>query len=377
MDGFQGKEVDVVLFSCVRAPSSASGGHGHGHGNGGCGGIGFLADQRRMNVAITRARLSLVVIGNARRLSSDGNWRALVEHAASSERVMESRAGDGGEEICARLEARAAPAAKRRPKGQDGNRRVRRSPPDVRSTYDGGAAAHGDDLQPTKKRVEATRVQRGSTGGHPQEGDRTAARSPLHRSRDADIEGRRQADDGAGGIGRQPKPARRPSADGETRSPPTPGEDLAGRDRDRTPTQQGVGATAVTAGASAVADSKRRAGGGERSQKRLRVAGSQPARGGLGESGGGNGGSGGRGTGSAKRVPTSALPNSSRPVNKGFLAGLLGSLTANAEGIASGKDHAFRQGLRGGEVSEQPYYYIMTPAPLPLIPNGLFMCTRN
>lgn len=43
--GLQGKEADVVIFSCVRArdPGSSSS-------------IGFLADVRRMNVALTRAR---------------------------------------------------------------------------------------------------------------------------------------------------------------------------------------------------------------------------------------------------------------------------------------------------------------------------------
>lgn len=39
----QGKEADVVIFSCVRASSEASK-------------IGFLADVRRMNVGLTRAR---------------------------------------------------------------------------------------------------------------------------------------------------------------------------------------------------------------------------------------------------------------------------------------------------------------------------------
>ncbi|CAM9989844.1 unnamed protein product, partial [Hapterophycus canaliculatus] len=89
VDGFQGREVDVVLFSCVRAPASPynAAGHGgyNGRGGGGSGGIGFLADRRRMNVAITRAKRSLIVLGNARRLSSDSTWKALVDHARSHE----------------------------------------------------------------------------------------------------------------------------------------------------------------------------------------------------------------------------------------------------------------------------------------------------
>ena len=45
----QGREKDVVIFSCVRANASK--------------GIGFLADYRRMNVALTRARASMLVRG--------------------------------------------------------------------------------------------------------------------------------------------------------------------------------------------------------------------------------------------------------------------------------------------------------------------------
>lgn len=45
----QGKEADVVLFSCVRAHDGGpEGGRGRG--------VGFLADVRRMNVGLTRAR---------------------------------------------------------------------------------------------------------------------------------------------------------------------------------------------------------------------------------------------------------------------------------------------------------------------------------
>ncbi|KAL0045065.1 hypothetical protein WJX82_006977 [Trebouxia sp. C0006] len=51
VDGFQGKEADVVLFSCVRAHDAGSGERGRG--------VGFLADVRRMNVGLTRARRSI------------------------------------------------------------------------------------------------------------------------------------------------------------------------------------------------------------------------------------------------------------------------------------------------------------------------------
>ncbi|KAL0092760.1 hypothetical protein J3Q64DRAFT_1633897, partial [Phycomyces blakesleeanus] len=69
VDGFQGQEKDIIIFSCVRAGSSRS--------------IGFLADVRRMNVGLTRAKCSLFVLGNAPALMRSQYWRDLVEDAYS------------------------------------------------------------------------------------------------------------------------------------------------------------------------------------------------------------------------------------------------------------------------------------------------------
>jgi senataxin len=73
VDGFQGREKDIVIFSCVRSHDPQSGRNG----------IGFLSDVRRMNVAITRAKSSLYVIGNDNTLESNSDWKDFVEHVKS------------------------------------------------------------------------------------------------------------------------------------------------------------------------------------------------------------------------------------------------------------------------------------------------------
>ncbi|XP_077213886.1 uncharacterized protein LOC143848744 isoform X3 [Tasmannia lanceolata] len=63
VDAFQGQERDVIIMSCVRASNH---------------GVGFVADIRRMNVALTRARRALWVMGNANALMQSDDWAALI-----------------------------------------------------------------------------------------------------------------------------------------------------------------------------------------------------------------------------------------------------------------------------------------------------------
>jgi hypothetical protein len=65
VDGFQGREKEAVVISLVRSNPRGE--------------IGFLADVRRMNVALTRARRKLIVIGDSATLSADPFYRRMIE----------------------------------------------------------------------------------------------------------------------------------------------------------------------------------------------------------------------------------------------------------------------------------------------------------
>lgn len=65
VDGFQGQERDVIVFSAVRCNEQ--------------GFVGFLDDQKRMNVLLTRARRGMIVIGNKTTLQKCDLWKKWIE----------------------------------------------------------------------------------------------------------------------------------------------------------------------------------------------------------------------------------------------------------------------------------------------------------
>jgi superfamily I DNA and/or RNA helicase len=69
VDGFQGREKEAIIVTLVRSNP--------------IGEIGFLSDTRRMNVALTRARRKLIIIGDSATLGGDPFYGRLFEYVES------------------------------------------------------------------------------------------------------------------------------------------------------------------------------------------------------------------------------------------------------------------------------------------------------
>ncbi|XP_076041581.1 upf1 RNA helicase isoform X2 [Oratosquilla oratoria] len=75
VDAFQGREKDIIIMSCVRSNEHQ--------------GIGFLSDPRRLNVALTRSRYGIIIVGNPKVLSRQGLWNHLLHHFKEKKVLVE------------------------------------------------------------------------------------------------------------------------------------------------------------------------------------------------------------------------------------------------------------------------------------------------
>lgn len=77
IDSFQGHENNFIIFSCVRSNNENK--------------VGFVSDRRRMNVALTRARNGLIIVGNARVLSLGSHlWKSYVNYVEKKKLLFKS-----------------------------------------------------------------------------------------------------------------------------------------------------------------------------------------------------------------------------------------------------------------------------------------------
>ena len=72
---FQGREMDYIVYSCVRSNERHE--------------IGFLKDPKRLNVALTRARFGMIIVGNTSLLHDDPLWRNYVQYHGENSTLVD------------------------------------------------------------------------------------------------------------------------------------------------------------------------------------------------------------------------------------------------------------------------------------------------
>ncbi|CEM02535.1 unnamed protein product [Vitrella brassicaformis CCMP3155] len=89
VDGFQGDERDIIVLSCVRANGDRN--------------VGFTGDKKRLNVALTRARHRLWVVGHKDTLSNHPLWASFIRHCEAKRVVFPAVPGPSAQAVQMRL----------------------------------------------------------------------------------------------------------------------------------------------------------------------------------------------------------------------------------------------------------------------------------
>jgi superfamily I DNA and/or RNA helicase len=72
IDSFQGSEKEIIIFSCVRTDA-----------------LGFMKEKRRVNVALTRAKYGMIIVGNYNCLRNDNRWLKLFTDLRADEQILD------------------------------------------------------------------------------------------------------------------------------------------------------------------------------------------------------------------------------------------------------------------------------------------------
>ena len=73
VDAFQGREKKIIIMSCVRSKTRH---------------VGFLRNEKRLNVALTRAKALLIIIGNASTLQMCPIWNKFIKFCNENKAVV-------------------------------------------------------------------------------------------------------------------------------------------------------------------------------------------------------------------------------------------------------------------------------------------------
>ena len=74
VDGYQGREKELIFLSLVRSNADGE--------------VGFLEDTRRINVSVTRAKKACVIVGDTDTLGSDAGIRSLINYCQANGAVV-------------------------------------------------------------------------------------------------------------------------------------------------------------------------------------------------------------------------------------------------------------------------------------------------